>query len=580
MEAVPELVRCYLMKRIAGLLLWTAGWAWGEEMVRVPSGAAERVDARSGVTVKVSTRAFLMGATEVTQGEYEKLVGRNPAIYKGAKRPVENVSWWEAIRYCNRRSEREGLLSVYDPATGRADRRRNGYRLPTDAEWMAAWGEEKSDGRLGTANTKSMAALAEPRAKGTAEVGAGKPNGRGIYDLLGNVWEWCEDWFDAAGNVEVNADPAGPAGGVERVIRGGSFLTPATGWTKGFRSSMEPGRRSKYTGFRVVRNDPGPEEKLVSQGDWFAPFAARPKVAAMPVVSDVSGLREKWAKLLGSPYGKGFVPDFKVVETFRESNYEGTLGYLGVELGGGEKVLVMRPAGSGTRKLPVVIVPFYDVDAPAGRNMGGRNFAGPGVRSFAYLAVQRGYMAVAIRWFGESYGESYAEAVANLAERHPGCTGLGKWVWDAQRLVDYLVAREDVDKGRIAMMGHSLGGKMTLYAAAMDPRIGVAVASEPGMGFGYSNYEDYWYWGERLKAAPAGTDQHELVGLLAPRPFLLIAGDSADGDKSMAYLDAARPLYPAQGLGFINHRSGHSPTLDSVRRAMDWVEHWFLGTVR
>ena len=293
---------------------------------------------------------------------------------------------------------------------------------------------------------------------------------------------------------------------------------------------------------------------------------------------DATGLQAKWTKLLGSPYGKGFVPEFKVVETFREANYEGTLGYLGVEIGGSEKVLVMRPAGSGTRRLPVVIVPFYDVDASAGKNLGGRNFAPPGVRSFAYLAVQRGYMAVAIRWFGESYGEGYAEAVANLAERHPGCTGLGKWVWDAQRLVDFLVARPDVDRERMAMIGHSLGGKMTLYAAALDKRIGVAVASEPGMGFGYSNYEDYWYWGERLKEMPAGTDQHELLAMLAPRPFLLIAGDSADGGKSMAYLDAVRGLYRAQGLGFINHRTGHSPTLDSVRRAMDWIEHWFGET--
>ena len=538
------------------------------------ASSTERVDARSGVTVLLRTRAFVMGATEVTQGEYEKLMGRNPAIYKGDKRPVENVSWWEAIRYCNRRSEREGLLSVYDPETGRADRRRNGYRLPTEAEWVAAGGEEKSDGRLGTANTKSMAAVAEARLQGTAEVGAGKRNGTGIYDLLGNVWEWCEDWFDAEGG----AVPGGPASGVERVIRGGSFLTPATGWTRGFRGSMEPGRRSKYTGFRVVRNDPGAEEKLVSQGDWFAPFAARPQVAAMAPVKDVTGLQAKWAKLLGSPYGKGFVPEFRVVETFREANYEGTLGYLGVEMGGSEKVLVMRPAGSGTRRLPVVIVPFYDVDASAGKNLGGRNFAPPGVRSFAYLAVQRGYMAVAIRWFGESYGEGYAEAVANLAERHPGCTGLGKWVWDAQRLVDFLVARPDVDRERMAMIGHSLGGKMTLYAAALDKRIGVAVASEPGMGFGYSNYEDYWYWGERLKEMPAGTDQHELLAMLAPRPFLLIAGNSADGDKSMAYIDAVRGLYRTQGLGFINHRTGHSPTLDSVRRAMDWIEHWFGET--
>lgn len=564
------------MRYLTGWFLLTASWAWGQEMVRVPGREVERVDGASGLTVVVRTLPFLMSATEVTQGEYEKLMGRNPSVYKGDKRPVENVSWWEAIRYCNKRSEKEGLLSVYDPISGRADRRRNGYRLPTEAEWQAAGGEEKNAGRLSAVGTKSVAALAAPRAQGTAEVGkSGPANARGIFDLWGNVWEWCEDWFEASGQVSSSFEPGGPASGVERVIRGGSFLTPATGWTKGFRSSFEPGRRSKYTGFRVVRNDPAGAEKLVSSGDWYAPFAARPAAAAVAPVREVAGLRAKWAKLLGSPYGKGFVPEFRVAETFRESNYEGTLGYLGVEIGGSEKILVMRPAGAGNQRLPVVIVPFYDVDAPAGRNLGGRNFAPPGVRSFAYAAVQRGYMAVAIRWFGESYGESYAEAVANLAERHPGCTGLGKWVWDSSRLVDYLMTRADVDRERIAMMGHSLGGKMTLYAGAMDERIKVTVASEPGIGLSYSNYEDFWYWGERIKELPAGTDHQELVALLAPRPFLLIAGDSADADKSIAYLDAARGLFGPQGLGFLNHRTGHSPTLDSVRRAMDWIGHWF-----
>jgi pimeloyl-ACP methyl ester carboxylesterase len=269
----------------------------------------------------------------------------------------------------------------------------------------------------------------------------------------------------------------------------------------------------------------------------------------------------------------------RVIENIYESAYTGTLGYLQVEPEFAEKIYVMRPPHAGTRLLPVVIVPFYDVDAPAGANLGGRRYSPPGVRSFAYLAVQQGYMAVAIRWFGESYGESYYEAVANLRLRHPACTGMGKWVWDAQRLVDYLCSRADVDRKRIGIIGHSLGGKMALYAAAMDSRIHVAVASEPGIGFSHSNYDDFWYLGEALKNAPAGTDQHELLALMAPRPFLLIGGDSADGDKSWHYINAARPVYELlaapRGIGYVNHRSGHSPTPDAVRLAMDWLRRSF-----
>ena len=99
------------------------------------------------------------------------------------------------------------------------------------------------------------------------------------------------------------------------------------------------------------------------------------------------------------------------------------------------------------------------------------------------MAVQQGYVAIAVRWFGESYGESYSEAVSNLALRHPGCTGLGKWVSDARQVVTYLSQRPDVDSTRISIIGDSLGGKMALYAAAFDERIRVTVASEPGIWF-------------------------------------------------------------------------------------------------
>jgi len=118
------------------------------------------------------------------------------------------------------------------------------------------------------------------------------------------------------------------------------------------------------------------------------------------------------------------------------------------------------------------------------------------VHSVAYLMVQQGYIAVAIRWFGESYGESYDEAVANLALRHPDSTGLGKWVCDAQRLLDYLCSLPEADHEHVGIIGHSLGAKMALYSAAMDELITAVVASEGGICLSFSNYGDYWYFGD------------------------------------------------------------------------------------
>jgi pimeloyl-ACP methyl ester carboxylesterase len=192
------------------------------------------------------------------------------------------------------------------------------------------------------------------------------------------------------------------------------------------------------------------------------------------------------------------------------------------------------------------------------------------------MAVQRGYMAVAIRWFGESYGERYSEAVANLKLRHPRSTGMGKWVWDSARLLDWLETQPEVDRERISIIGHSLGAKMSLYASAMDARIRAVVFSEGGIAFDFSNYEAYWYLGAERKSRDKSTDQHELLGLLAPRPFLLIAGNNTDHDKSWHYVNVAREVYKLFGdprrIGMINHGSGHTPTADAVRLAFEWLD--------
>ena len=580
-----------------------------------PPASYEITDSITGLKVKVELSSFTLAKTEVAQQEFSRVMSYNPSFHPGPEYPVENVSWWEAIRYCNLRSLKEGLQPCFNLATGECDFSKDGYRLPTDAEWSHAYGEHPRYDpatlhqycNLGSTNTQSLTALSRALEEtGTRKVGSFPPSASGVFDMLGNVWEWCYDFYDPVSNAPNSiTDPSGPSHGVARIIRGGSFISTVTSWNekKDYRSSLRPEYKGRFTGFRVCRSLGLPERKATSSDDakWFEPYNLAPRgfestlgnlsslliaanggriSAASQWMKERAALKEKWSKLLGTPSIKPPGPKVELIETFKEDCYTGKLMYLQVEPDFWEKILLMLPDKPLTRPAPVVIVPYYDVDTPAGKNLGGRTFTPMSVRSFAYFMVQQGYIAVAIRWFGESYGESYDEAVSNLVLRHPGCSGLGKWVWDAQRLVDYLYSLPEVDHRHIGIIGHSLGAKMALYATAMDERITATVFSEGGIGFSFSNYDDYWYFGDYIHSWDKTTDQHELLGLIAPRPFLLIGGDEYDTSKSWYYINAAREVYRLMGkpqnIGYFNHHSGHTPTPEAVELSIEWLKH-FLG---
>jgi pimeloyl-ACP methyl ester carboxylesterase len=380
------------------------------------------------------------------------------------------------------------------------------------------------------------------------------------------------------------------------VIRGGSFVSSVSGWSREYRSSQAPEQRSRFTGFRVARSSGAGNSAVPAGLDFFRTYNQRPagyetaQGTLTPLAHGLSRpqwdvrareLRSKWEQILQIPKFPEGPPSARLVQHVQQRNFEGELFEVEFEPGSTEKVYVLRPRNAGGGPLPVLIVPFYDIDTPAAEDLGGRNFTpGRNVNAFAYTAAQHGYLAVAVRWFGESYGESYSEAVANLVLRHPGATGLGKWVADARRVVDFIGTLPDADSARIGIMGHSLGGKMALYAAAMDPRIRTVVSSELGVGFRMSNYEDYWYLGDAIAKVPAGTDQHELIGLVAPRPFLLIGGDEFDKAESWHYINSAREVYQVydvpQNIGYFNHHSGHTPTPDAVAAAFAWLDHFLL----
>lgn len=243
-----------------------------------------------GVTVS----DFYIGKYEVTQREWSEVMGSNPSKFKGDTLPVETVTWYDSVEYCNRRSIHEGLKPYYnidkntkdpankpDPKFGDLDTIKwtvttnpeaNGYRLPTEAEW-----EYAADGGQRTKNyaysgsddagevawywrnsgDKELSGywfwpLLQQNHDQTKAVGSKKPNELGLYDMSGNVREWCWDWY---GDLQSNVtDPTGAQSGSARVWRGGGWMGSAFSTESAFRGSLAANGAGPDQGFRVSRS--------------------------------------------------------------------------------------------------------------------------------------------------------------------------------------------------------------------------------------------------------------------------------------------------------------------------------------
>ena len=193
---------------------------------------------------RVSIGSFQMDVSEVTQKDFQTLMGQNPSKAIGPDRPVERVSWLAAIQYCNMRSSKEGLKPCYDLKTLQCDFNADGYRLPTEAEWEYAC-RAGTTTRWSFANESADLAkhgwFKENGEKTTHPVKQKLPNPWGLYDMYGNVAEWCNDYYDDKYESQPpSKDPHGPAQGTERVMRGGSFAAGDDTCRSSARQSQTP----------------------------------------------------------------------------------------------------------------------------------------------------------------------------------------------------------------------------------------------------------------------------------------------------------------------------------------------------
>lgn len=260
------------------------------KMIKLPGGSFNMGSPSSekgryhfeGPVHRVKLSSFFISETEVTQGQWKELMGSNPSEFKNRDDyPVENVSWYDAVEFCNKLSDKYGLEKVYEIDKSKKDLNnknkrdlkswlvkanfsKKGFRLPTEAEWEYAcragtttafhFGDSlKSNMANFTDSKQNNSSKGEDQGK-TTPVKSFKPNAWGLYDMHGNVYEWCWDWYsnNYYRQSPVN-NPKGPVSSEYRVLRGGSWYNYVNDLRSASRSISDPDDRYGSYGFRITR---------------------------------------------------------------------------------------------------------------------------------------------------------------------------------------------------------------------------------------------------------------------------------------------------------------------------------------
>jgi Dienelactone hydrolase and related enzymes len=293
-------------------------------------------------------------------------------------------------------------------------------------------------------------------------------------------------------------------------------------------------------------------------------------------------LKQAWADFLGPLPAPAAAFDLKILQSdvVESDEFPPVVRELieyNVEKGRRVQGYVVRPQAPSPVRRPGMVV-LHGTTPDTSKSMVGLATIKPG-RNTGLKLAQRGYVVICPSNF--LWEEpTYLKAVKAAKKRHPHSLGMATMLADSIRALDLLLTFSDVDPQRVGAIGHSLGGKETLYLTAFDERIQAGVASEGGLGLDSTNWDAPWYLGAAVKDRNFPRDHHELVALIAPRPLLVLGGEMgrgcADGDRSWPYLEAGQQVTKLYGMpprqGLFNHHQGHMFSPESQERAFEWLK--------
>ena len=306
--------------------------------------------------------------------------------------------------------------------------------------------------------------------------------------------------------------------------------------------------------------------------------------AACAVPDTGQSLKDRWLRYLSPPAGYSFEHKVRLVKKYSFPECDCELYEQANGPGTTQRVLVAFPKEL-KGKVPGIVAPFYFPEAMLGFELETRqtleNYKGI---TFLTDLAQRGFVCATADAYHLTYTSStrarndfkrWREAAEALKRDWPEWTGVGKLAADTRLVVDLLCADGRVDADRIGIVGHSLGGKMALYAGCLDPRIKAIAASDFGLGWDQSNWNDAWYWGDKLaEVRAAGMEQTQLLTISGGKPFFLAAGKYDDIGSFAAMARAEGYEGRPERLCGVNHATGHRPPRYATEAAYAFLERF------